>query len=145
VPAGIKDGAKIKIKGRGAPGAAGPGDLYVLIHVTPHPIFSRKEENIHLTLPITFAEATLGADIAVPTLDGDEVTVRIAPGTPSGRTLRVKGRGVKKSSTAGDLMITLEVKVPQRVDGAAKKAVEAFADATRDFNPREELLKKANS
>jgi molecular chaperone DnaJ len=117
----------------------------VLIHVTPHPVFSRKEENIHLTLPITFAEATLGADIAVPTLDGDEVTVRIAPGTPSGRTLRVKGRGVKKGSTAGDLMITLEVKVPQRVDGAAKKAVEAFADATRDFNPREELLKKANS
>ena len=145
VPAGIKDGAKIKIKGRGAPGAVGPGDLYVLIHVTPHPVFSRKEENIHLTLPITFAEATLGADIAVPTLDGDEVTVRIAPGTPSGRTLRVKGRGVKKGSTVGDLMITLEVKVPQRVDGAAKKAVEAFADATRDFNPREELLKKANS
>jgi molecular chaperone DnaJ len=108
-------------------------------------VFSRKEENIHLTLPITFAEATLGADIAVPTLDGDEVTVRIAPGTPSGRTLRVKGRGVKKGSTAGDLMITLEVKVPQRVDGAAKKAVEAFADATKDFNPREELLKKANS
>jgi molecular chaperone DnaJ len=87
----------------------------------------------------------LGADIAVPTLDGDEVTVRIAPGTPSGRTLRVKGRGVKKGSTVGDLMITLEVKVPQRVDGAAKKAVEAFADATKDFNPREELLKKANS
>ena len=79
VPAGIKDGAKIKIKGRGAPGAAGPGDLYVTVHVTPHPIFSRKDENIHLTLPVTFAEAALGADIKVPTLEGDEVTVRIAP------------------------------------------------------------------
>ena len=143
VPAGIKDGAKIKIKGRGSPGAAGAGDLYVLIHVTPHSIFSRKDENIHLTLPITFAEATLGADISVPTLDGDEVTVRIAPGTPSGRTLRVKGRGVKKGSTTGDLMITLDVKVPQRVDGAAKKAVEEFAKATKDFNPRDELFDKA--
>ena len=143
VPAGIKDGAKIKIKGRGAPGAAGAGDLYVLIHVTPHSIFSRKDENIHLTLPITFAEATLGADISVPTLDGDEVTVRIAPGTPSGRTLRVKGRGVKKGSTTGDLMITLDVKVPPRVDGAAQQAVEEFAKATKDFNPRDELFDKA--
>jgi len=143
VPAGIKDGAKIKIKGRGAPGAAGPGDLYVLVHVTPHPIFSRKDENIHLTLPITFAEATLGADISVPTLDGDEVTVRIAPGTPSGRTLRVKGRGVKKGSTTGDLMIILDVRIPQRVDGEAKRAIEEFAKATNDFNPRAELFDKA--
>jgi molecular chaperone DnaJ len=145
VPAGIKDGAKIKIKGRGAPGAAGPGDLYVTVHVTPHPIFSRKDENIHLTLPVTFAEAALGADIKVPTLEGDEVTVRIAPGTPSGRTLRVKGRGVKKGSTAGDLMITIDVRVPQRVEGAAKKAIEDFANATSDFDPRSELNSKAKS
>ena len=143
VPAGIKDGAKIKIKGRGAPGAAGPGDLYVTVHVTPHPIFSRKDENIHLTLPVTFAEAALGADIKVPTLEGDEVTVRIAPGTPSGRTLRVKGRGVKKGSTTGDLMITIDVRVPQRVEGAAKKAIEEFAKATKDFDPRAELRSKA--
>jgi molecular chaperone DnaJ len=143
VPAGIKDGAKIKIKGRGAPGAAGPGDLYVLVHVTPHPIFSRKDENIHLTLPITFSEAALGADISIPTLDGDEVTVRIAPGTPNGRTLRVKGRGVKKGSSVGDLMITLDVRIPQRVDGEAKRAIEEFANATKDFNPRAELFTKA--
>jgi molecular chaperone DnaJ len=143
VPAGIKDGAKIKIKGRGAPGAAGPGDLYVLVHVTPHPIFSRKDENIHLTLPITFSEAALGADISIPTLDGDEVTLRIAPGTPSGRTLRVKGRGVKKGSSVGDLMITLDVRIPQRVDGEAKRAIEEFASATKDFNPRAELFTKA--
>ena len=143
VPAGIKDGAKIKIKGRGAPGAAGPGDLYVLVHVTPHPIFSRKDENIHLTLPITFSEAALGSDISIPTLDGDEVTVRIAPGTPSGRTLRVKGRGVKKGSSVGDLMITLDVRIPQRVDGEAKRAIEEFANATKDFNPRAELFTKA--
>jgi molecular chaperone DnaJ len=145
VPAGIKDGAKIKIKGRGAPGAAGPGDLYVTVHVTPHPIFSRKDENIHLSLPVTFAEAALGADIKVPTLQGDEVTVRIAPGTPSGRTLRVKGRGVKKGSTTGDLMITIDVRVPQRVDGAAKKAIEEFAQATKEFDPRAELNAKARN
>ena len=145
VPAGIKDGAKIKIKGRGAPGAAGPGDLYVTVHVTPHPVFSRKDENIHLTLPVTFAEAALGADIKVPTLEGDEVTVRIAPGTPSGRTLRVKGRGVKKGSHAGDLMITIDVRVPQRVEGAAKKAIEEFANATKDFDPRADLNSKAKS
>jgi molecular chaperone DnaJ len=145
VPAGIKDGAKIKIKGRGAPGAAGPGDLYVTVHVTPHPVFSRKDENIHLTLPVTFAEAALGADIKVPTLEGDEVTVRIAPGTPSGRTLRVKGRGVKKGSHAGDLMITIDVRVPQRVEGAAKKAIEEFANATKDFDPRSDLNSKAKS
>jgi molecular chaperone DnaJ len=145
VPAGIKDGAKIKIKGRGAPGAAGPGDLYVTVHVTPHPIFSRKDENIHLSLPVTFAEAALGADIKVPTLAGDEVTVRIAPGTPSGRTLRVKGRGVKKGSTTGDLMITIDVRVPQRVDAAAKKAIEEFAQATKEFDPRAELNAKARN
>jgi molecular chaperone DnaJ len=145
VPAGIKDGAKIKIKGRGAPGAAGPGDLYVTVHVTPHPIFSRKDENIHLSLPVTFAEAALGADIKVPTLQGDEVTVRIAPGTPSGRTLRVKGRGVKKGSTTGDLMITIDVRVPQRVDGEAKKAIEEFAQATKEFDPRAELNAKAKN
>jgi molecular chaperone DnaJ len=145
VPAGIKDGAKIKIKGRGAPGAAGPGDLYVTVHVTPHPVFSRKDENIHLSLPVTFAEAALGADIKVPTLQGDEVTVRIAPGTPSGRTLRVKGRGVKKGSTTGDLMITIDVRVPQRVDGAAKKAIEEFAQATKEFDPRAELNAKARN
>jgi len=145
VPAGIKDGAKIKIKGRGAPGAAGPGDLYVTVHVTPHPIFSRKDENIHLSLPVTFAEAVLGADVKVPTLEGDEVTVRIAPGTPSGRTLRVKGRGVKKGTHTGDLMITIDVRVPQRVDGAAKKAIEEFAQATKEFDPRAELNAKAKN
>ena len=85
----------------------------------------------------------LGADISIPTLDGDEVTLRIAPGTPSGRTLRVKGRGVKKGSSVGDLMITLDVRIPQRVDGEAKRAIKEFANATRDFNPRAELFTKA--
>ena len=145
VPAGINDGAKIKLKGRGAPGQAGPGDLYVVINVVPHPLFTRKGENLHMTLPVTFTEAALGADISVPTISGDEVTVRIAPGTPNGRTLRVKGRGVKKGHLTGDLMITIEVQVPQRVDGKAKEALLKFAEATKEYDPREELAQRARA
>ena len=145
VPAGINDGAKIKLKGRGAPGQAGPGDLYVVINVVPHPLFTRKGENLHMTLPVTFTEAALGADISVPTISGDEVTVRIAPGTPNGRTLRVKGRGIKKGHVMGDLMITIEVQVPQRVDGKAKEALLKFAEATKEYDPREELAQRARA
>ena len=102
VPAGVNDGAKIRVKGKGAPGEAGPGDLFILLHVKPHPIFARKAENLTVVLPITFAEAALGADVKVPVMSGEEVTVRIAPGTPNGRTLRVKGRGITKGSHTGD-------------------------------------------
>ena len=98
-----------------------------------------------MVLPVTFAEATLGADVKVPTLDGDEVTVRIAPGTSNGRTLRVKGRGVESAKGHGDLLITIDVQVPQRVEGAAKKALEDFAKATGDFNPRQDLAQKARA
>ena len=87
VPTGVADGAKIRVKGKGSAGEAGPGDLFIQLHVKPHPIFSRKGENLVITLPVTFAEAALGADIKVPTMAGDDVTVRIAPGTPNGRTL----------------------------------------------------------
>ena len=145
IPAGISDGGKIRVKGRGAPGEAGPGDLYVLIHVAPHPIFSRKGENIHVNVPVTFTEAALGADISVPTVDGDEVKVRLAPGTQNGKTLRVKGRGVKKGVNAGDLMVSIEVQVPQRIDGKAKKALEDFDEATRGENPRLDFYTKARA
>ena len=144
VPAGVNDGAKIRVKGKGAPGEAGPGDLFILLHVKPHPIFSRKGENIHLTLPVTFVEATLGADIKVPTLDGDEVTVRLAPGTPNGRTLRVKGRGIKKGSVIGDLLATIEVQVPQKIEGDASEALKKFADATASHDVRMEFRAKAS-
>ena len=145
IPAGISDGGKIRVKGRGAPGEAGPGDLYVLIHIAPHPIFSRKGENIHLNVPVTFTEAALGADISVPTVDGDEVKVRLAPGTQNGKTLRVKGRGVKKGVNAGDLMVSIEVQVPQRIDGKAKKALEDFDEATKGENPRLDFYTKARA
>ena len=143
VPAGVNDGAKIRVKGKGAPGEAGPGDLFILLHVKPHSVFSRKAENLLLTLPVTFVEATLGADIKVPTLDGEEVTVRLAPGTPNGRTLRVKGRGIKKGSTVGDLLATIDVQVPQKIEGEASQALQKFAEATATHDVRLEFRAKA--
>ena len=145
IPGGINDGAKIKLKGRGGKGPAGPGDLFVTVNVVKHPVFSRNESNLLMTLPVTFTEAALGADIKVPTLDGDEVTVRIAPGTPNGRTLRIKSRGVQTAQGTGDLLITIEIQVPQRVDGKAKEALEAFAKATEEFNPRADLAQRARA
>ena len=115
------------------------------VNVVKHPIFSRNELNLLMSLPVTFTEAALGADIKVPTLDGDEVTVRIAPGTPNGRTLRIKSRGVKTARGTGDLLITVEIQVPQRVDGKAKEALEAFAKATQEFDPRIDLAQKARA
>ena len=145
IPAGISDGGKVRVKGRGEPGEAGPGDLYVVVSVVPHPVFSRRGENIHVTVPVSFTEAALGADIPVPTLDGDEVKVRIAPGTQNGKTFRVKGRGVKKGVNAGDLMVSIEVQVPQRVDGKAKRALEEFAEATKGENLRAEFLQRSRA
>ena len=145
VPAGVNDGAKIRVKGKGAPGEAGPGDLFIELHVKPHATFSRKGENLLLTLPVTFAEAALGADIKVPNLSGDDVTVRLAAGTPTGRVLRVKGRGIKKGAITGDLLVTVEVQVPRRLEGKAEEAIKAFALATADHDIRAEFITKAKS
>ena len=143
VPAGVNDGAKIRVKGKGSKGEAGPGDLFILLHVKPHAVFSRKGENIALTVPVTFTEATLGGDIKVPTLAGDEVTLRIAPGTSNGRVLRVKGRGITKGTTVGDLLVTIEVQVPQRVEGEALEALKKYAEITADQEVRKDFNTKA--
>jgi len=145
VPAGVNDGAKIRVKGKGAAGEAGPGDLFIMLHVKPHPIFARKGENLTLTLPVTFTEAALGADIKVPTMSGDDVTVRISPGTSNGRTLRVKGRGITKGATTGDLLVTVDVQVPQRVDGKALEALKVFAQETAHEDVRADLVAKAKA
>jgi len=145
VPAGVNDGAKIRVKGKGAAGEAGPGDLFIMLHVKPHPIFARKGENLTLILPVTFTEAALGADIKVPTMSGDDVTVRIAPGTSNGRTLRVKGRGITKGATTGDLLVTVDVQVPQRVDGKALDALRVFAEETAHEDVRADLVTKAKA
>ena len=144
VPAGVNDGAKIRVKGKGAQGEAGPGDLFILLHVKPHPIYSRKGEHITMTLPVTFTEAALGADIKVPTIAGDDVTVRLAPGTPNGRVLRVKGRGINKNGTTGDLLVSVEVQVPRHTEGKAEEALKAFAEATAHEDVRSEFISKAS-
>lgn len=148
IPAGVRDGQKIRLRGKGAPGDAGApaGDLVVTVRVEPHPVFSRSGKNdLRVTLPVTFAEAALGGEVSVPTLDGESVRVKVPAGTPSGRTLRVRGRGVKvgKSGDAGDLLVTVQVVVPQRLDKQAREAVEAFAAATSDDDPRTDLFAKA--
>lgn len=146
IPAGVNDGAKIRVRGKGAPGEAGPGDLYITISVSPHSVFSRRDENLLITLPVTFPEAALGADVAVPTLSGEEVTLRLPAGTANGKTLRIKGRGIaRKDGSAGDLLVTIEVTVPQRIDGKAKKALETFNEEMKDADPREEFRKRARS
>ena len=146
IPAGVQDGAKIRVRGKGAPGEAGPGDLYITINVAPHSVFSRKEENLLLTLPVTFPEAALGADVSVPTLSGEEVTLRLPAGTANGKTLRIKGRGItRKDGSTGDLLVTIEVSVPQRVDGKAKKALESYQEESKGADPREDLRKRARS
>ena len=137
IPAGVADGQKVRLAGRGGEGERGgpAGDLLVNVHVTPHPYLGRKDDHLTITLPITFPEAVLGANVSVPTLDGP-VTVRIPPGTSSGRTLRVRGRGVPGKS--GDLLVTVDVAVPQKISSEAKKHLEAFAAAAPD-DPRAHL------
>ncbi|MFZ5851752.1 MAG: molecular chaperone DnaJ [Actinomycetota bacterium] len=146
VPAGVQDGQRIRLKGKGAPGERGgpAGDLYLTVHVRPHPVFGRRGDNLTVTVPVTFAEAALGAEIPVPTLDGPTVTLRLPPGTANGRTFRVRGRGVRrKDGTRADLLVTVEVVVPQRLDGPAREALEAFRAATAADDPRAALLAAA--
>ncbi|MEO8107915.1 MAG: molecular chaperone DnaJ [Actinomycetes bacterium] len=142
IPAAVKDAATLRVPGKGAPGRGGgpAGDLLVTVHVSPHAIFGRKAEHLTLTAPITFAEAALGATISVPTLDAGAVSLKIPAGTPSGRTFRVKGRGLAGKGKGGDLLVTVEVAVPQRVSGDARKALDAYAAATAADSPRADLL-----
>jgi molecular chaperone DnaJ len=132
IPPGVNDGQRIRLSGRGEPGDRGgaAGDLYVLIKVKPDDIFERKGDDLALTVPVTFAEAVFGTDLRVPTLDG-AVTVRVPAGTPGGRTLRVRGKGVAaRSGQTGDLLVTVDVQVPKDLSEQARKALQEFADAT---------------
>lgn len=141
IPPGVADGQRIRVKGRGGPGENGgpPGDLYVVVRVRPHPIFGRKgDDDLTVTVPITFAEAALGGTARVPTLT-EPVTVKIPPGTQGGKTVRVRGRGIEKTrGSPGDLLVTFEVVVPEKLSEAERKAVEALGD-TLKANPREHL------
>ena len=145
IPAGVSDGQKIRLRGRGRPSPDGgePGDIVVQVTVRPHPVFTRDGLNLRVTVPVTFTEAALGATIEVPTLGGDPVKLRVAPGTPSGRVLRVKGRGVQSSKGTGDLLAEVQVAVPAHLDDKAKEALERFHDLEPKENPRADLMAKA--
>jgi molecular chaperone DnaJ len=147
IPAGIRDGQKVRRKGRGRPGVGGgeAGDLLLTVHVTPHEVWGRAGDDLTITVPVGFHEAALGATVEVPTVDGGSVKVKIPAGTPSGRTLRVRGRGVTTSRGTGDLRVTVQVAVPTHLEGAARRAVEDFAKATADHDPRAGLAESAAS
>jgi len=145
IPAGVRDGQKIRLRGKGRPGDGGApaGDLVISVSVTPHPVFSLDGENVRITVPVAFDEAALGATIEVPTLDGSTVRVKVPEGTPSGRVLRVKGKGITRGKVTGDLLVTVQVVVPQRLSAAAREAVQAFGIATSGEDVRADLLDAA--
>jgi molecular chaperone DnaJ len=145
IPAGIQDGQKVKVRGKGSPSPNGgeAGDLLVSVHVKPHPVFLRDGNNLRVSVPVTFVEASLGATIQVPTLGGEPVKLKVSPGTPNGRVLRVKGKGVESSKGTGDLMATVEIAVPSHLSDKAKKKLEEFNELVPQENPREDLLLRA--
>jgi len=146
IPAGVADGQRVKIPGKGAPGEHGgkAGDLYVRVHVQPHSVFGRSGENLTVTVPMTLSELALGAEIKVPTHRGAEVTLRIPPGTQNGQVFRVPGRGVRrKDGTLGALLVTVNVAVPRDLNNKARSALEDFRMATAGDDPRADLLRRA--
>jgi len=152
VPPGVKDGQRIRLKGKGGRGEGGApdGDLYLVVHVAAHPVFGRKGEHLTVTVPVAFDEAALGAEIQVPTLDGPPVKIRIPAGTPSGRTLRARGKGAPRSNSGGaggrgDLLVTIDVQVPKDLEGDAKEAVEALRAARNGVDPRAKLFEEARN
>jgi len=147
IPAGVSDGQKIRLRGKGRPSPDGgeSGDIVVEVSVRPHPVFTRDGLNLRVTVPVTFAEAALGATIEVPTLGGEPVKLRVAPGTPSGRVLRVKGRGIASRKGTGDLLAEVQVVVPAHLDDAAREALERFVEVGPQGNPRAELMAKAQA
>jgi molecular chaperone DnaJ len=143
IPAGVRDGQRIRLRGKGAKGERGgpPGDLYVTVNVSQHHLFGRKGDSLTLTVPISFDEAALGAEVKVPTLGGPPVTVKVPPGTPNGRTFRVRGKGVqRKDGSRGDLLVTVDVQVPAVLDEKQRAAVEAYRDSTTGGDLRARLF-----
>jgi molecular chaperone DnaJ len=145
IPSGVDDGQRIRVAGKGEPGGnGGPnGDLFVRVHVGPHPVFGRSGNDLTLTVPVTFAELAMGTTLTVPTLDTDgKVSLKVAAGTPTGRTLRVRGRGIaRRDGKTGDLLVTVQVAVPSKLPEKAAKALTDYAEAIADHDPRAELNK----
>lgn len=146
IPAGVRDGQRIRLRGRGASGERGgpSGDLYVTVHVSPHKLFGRSGDNLTITVPVTLDEAALGATISVPTLDGRSVSLKIPPGTPTGRTFRARGKGGRRGDGLnGDLLVTVEVQVPPDMTDEARAAMQAYRESRGDKDPRSALFDAA--
>ncbi len=145
IPAGVADAQKIRLRGKGYPSPDGgeAGDIVLTVKVKKHPVFERDGLNVKVNVPVTFTEAALGATIEVPTPDGETVKLKVAAGTPSGRSLRVKGRGVKTAKGTGDLLAVVQIAVPSHLDDAAKEALEKFAAVAPSESPRADLLAEA--
>ncbi len=145
LPVGVADGQKIRLRAKGRAGSNGgpAGDLILTVHVGKHPVFTVDGRNLRMNLPVSFDEAVLGATVEVPTLAGERVRVKIAPGTSSGATLRVKGKGLAAKEGVGDLLVRVEVAVPSKVSKAAKEALQAFALETAADDPRAHLYDDA--
>lgn len=145
IPAGVKDGQKVRLRGKGFPSPDGgkAGDAIITVGVPKHPVFSRDGDNLRVVVPVTFAEAVLGATIEVPTIEGDVVKMKVPSGTPSGQVLRVKGRGVRAGATLGDLLVELQVAVPSHLSGKAKAQIEKLIEALPEENPRDDLMQRA--
>lgn len=145
IPAGVHDGQKIRLRGKGRPGPGGApaGDVILTLEVQPHEVYTAEGANLRLTVPIRYDEAVLGTSLSVPLLEGGTVTVKVAPGTPSGRTLRVRGKGLKTSKATGDLLVTVQVAVPAHAEGELRSAVEALQEALADEDPRAGLAEAA--
>ncbi|WP_067703459.1 molecular chaperone DnaJ [Nocardia jejuensis] len=140
IPPGVRDGQRIRLAGQGEAGLRGapPGDLFVTVHVSQDKVFGRNGDDLTLVLPVSYAELVLGTTVSVPTLEG-RVGVKVPPGTADGRTLRVRGRGVpKRDGVAGDLLVTVKVAIPQKLDDEATEALRRYAEAekTSGFDPR---------
>lgn len=146
LPVGVRDGQKIRLRGKGRPGNNGgpAGDLILTVRVAPHPVFTTEGKNLRVRVPVSFDEVALGAQVEVPVLDGERVTIKIPSGTPSGKTFRVKGRGLVAKDGTGDLLATVEVAVPSKLSRKAKEALQTFALETAKDDPRGNLYRNAS-
>ena len=148
IPAGVRDGQKIRLRGKGRAGLNGGenGDMVVSISVNKHPVYSIDPvdgANLRMDLPVTLREAALGATVEVPLLDGGTSKIKIKPGTPSGTVMRLRGKGATTRKKTGDLLATIQVAVPKKLSKAARQALEAFDEAMGDTDPRETLMEEA--
>lgn len=143
IPAGVKDGQKVRVKGKGQQGPGGSGDLLVEVSISPHRFFERDGDAIRIHLPISFDEAALGTTVEVPTVHGEKVRIRVPAGSSSGKALRLKGHGIRRKSSQGDMLVIVDVHVPEDLPEEALDAVRAYAEATRSIDPRAGLEEKA--